>query len=408
MITIKRAVLIALGDELLSGIRREGNCAWLAGKLSRAGWKVECMEIIPDGNSSLSPFLEKWIGNTDLLVLSGGLGPTHDDCTRQALAAFLGTGLERADEAYDKILSRYPGDMRKNLENSRDTQGVIPSGTRPLHNPAGSALGVAFEKDGTKVLAFPGVPVEFTAMAEQELSGELGPKNGTWASVLIAGWAESLLKDRLAPVINRRELHITILPAPGLIEFYIRGTPENVARAAEDVRALVPNDWLPEGAGSLAGAAVMAAAEKRLTLACAESCTGGMVGAELTSIPGSSEVFFGSAVCYSNTAKKSILSVNEETLLHHGAVSSLCAAEMAQGAQKIYGTDIAVSVTGIAGPGGGAPEKPVGTVWFGLADRGGVETVKRIFTGDRETVRTRAKNFALDRLWRKIREAPGE
>ncbi len=404
MIKIKQAVLIALGDELLSGIRREGNCAWLAEKLSRAGWKVQCIEIIPDGNNSLTPCLEKWIGKTDLLVLSGGLGPTHDDCTRRDIAAFLGVDIEPADEAYDRILSRYPEEMQKNLQKSRDTQGVIPAGTRPVHNPAGSALGVALEKRGTKICAFPGVPSEFRAMAEQELEEEMRPNSGIAASIQIAGWAESLLKDRLAPVIQRPELHITILPSPGLIEFYIRGKPEDVARAEEDVKALVPGDCLPPEARSLAEAVILGAKQKRLSLACAESCTGGMVGAALTSIPGSSEVFFGSAVCYSNTAKKSILSVNEITLEHEGAVSSLCAAEMAEGALRLYGTDIAVSVTGIAGPDGGTDEKPVGTVWFGLADKKGVETIKRVFPGDREMVRIRAKNFALDKLWRKIAE----
>jgi nicotinamide-nucleotide amidase len=404
VIKIKRAVLIALGDELLSGIRKEGNCSWLANKLSRAGWKVECIEIIPDGNNSLTPFLEKWIGKTGLLVLSGGLGPTHDDCTRRAIAQFLGTELVPADEAYDKILSRYPEEMQKALEKSRDTQGVIPARTRPVHNPAGSALGVAFEEAGTIVRAFPGVPSEFRAMAEQELEQEMRPNSGIASSILIAGWAESLLKDRLAPVIERPELHITILPSPGLIEFYIRGAPEDVARAERDVKDLVPGDYLPSAAKSLADAVISGAKQKNISLACAESCTGGMVGGALTSIPGSSEVFFGSAVCYSNTAKKSILSVNEITLDQEGAVSSLCAAEMALGALKIYGSDLAVSVTGIAGPDGGTDEKPVGTVWFGLADKGGVETVKRVFPGDRDIVRERAKNFALDRLWRKITE----
>ncbi len=404
MIKIKRAVIIALGDELLSGIRREGNGAWLADKLSRAGWKVECMEIIPDGNNSLSTTLERWIGKTDLLVLSGGLGPTHDDCTRQAIAAWLGTTLVPAPKAYDKILSRYPEGMRKNLENSRDTQGVIPGGTRPVHNPAGSALGVAFEDRGTKIRAFPGVPSEFRAMAEQELAKELSPRNGGWASILIAGWAESLLKDRLAPVIERKELHITILPSPGLIEFFIRGIPEDVARAEEDVKALVPGDCLPPEVRSLAEAVISEAKKKKLSISCAESCTGGMIGAALTSVPGSSEVFFGSAVCYSNNAKESILSVSRDALDTEGAVSCPVAVQMAEGALKIYGTDLALSVTGIAGPDGGTSEKPTGTVWFAVADKNGAVAGKRIFPGDREIVRIRAMNFALDRLWRKIKE----
>jgi len=402
---LKHAVLIALGDELLSGIRHEGNCSWLAGRLTRAGWRVVCMEILPDGKDSLSKYLKNWVGAADLLVLSGGLGPTHDDCTREAISSYLGVPLERADTAYDAIMARYPAEMRLPLEKCRDTQGSVPRGTRAVHNPEGSALGIAFEVSGTKIYAFPGVPSEYRAMAEQELASELAPfKNGT-ASVLVAGWAESLLKDRLAPVISRQELHISILPSPGLVEIFMRGNPADVVQAEADVRLLVPGDCLPSASRSLEEAVIQGAAHRTLKLACAESCTGGMVGAALTAVPGSSAVFFGSAVCYSNSAKKSILSVNEATLNYFGAVSSQCAAEMAEGAVRVFGTDLAVSVTGIAGPEGGSPEKPVGTVWFGIAGKGRTEAVKKLFHGGRNGIRKRASMFALLCLWRKVSEA---
>jgi len=402
---LKHAVLIALGDELLSGIRHEGNCSWLAGRLTRAGWRVVCMEILPDGKDSLSKYLKNWVGAADLLVLSGGLGPTHDDCTREAISSYLGVPLERADTAYDAIMARYPAEMRLPLEKCRDTQGSVPRGTRAVHNPEGSALGIAFEVSGTKVYAFPGVPSEYRAMAEQELAPELAPvRNGT-ASVLVAGLPESLLKDRLAPVISRQELHISILPSPGLVEIFMRGNPADVVQAEADVRLLVPGDCLPSASRSLEEAVIQGAVHRGLKLACAESCTGGMVGAALTSVPGSSAVFFGSAVCYSNSAKKSILSVNKATLNHFGAVSSQCAAEMAEGAVRVFGTDLAVSVTGIAGPEGGSPEKPVGTVWFGIAGKGRTEAVKKLFSGDRNGIRNRASMFALFCLWRKVSEA---
>ena len=401
---MKHAVLIALGDELLSGIRHEGNCSWLAGRLTRAGWRVECMEILPDGKDSLSNHLEKWVGKTDLLVLSGGLGPTHDDCTREALSSFLKVPLETADDAYNRIIGRYPPEMQVLLGKCRDTQGTVPLGTRAVHNPEGSALGIAFEICGTKLFAFPGVPSEYRAMAEQELSGEIAPlRNGT-ASVLVAGWPESLLKDRLAPVLSRQELHVSILPSPGLVEIFLRGNPADVVRAEADVRLLVPGDCLPPEARSLEEAVIMGSEQRGLKLACAESCTGGLVGAALTSVPGSSAVFFGTAVCYSNTAKKSILSVSEATLDHFGAVSPQCAAEMAEGAIRVFGTDLAVSVTGIAGPEGGSAQKPVGTVWFGIAGKGRTEAVKRLFPGDRNGIRKRACMFALLCLWRKVSE----
>ncbi|MBL3539685.1 nicotinamide-nucleotide amidohydrolase family protein [Aminivibrio sp.] len=401
---MKHAVLIAIGDELLSGIRREGNCSWLAWRLTRAGWKVDCIEILPDGKDSLSKYLKNWVGTTDLLVLSGGLGPTHDDCTREALSSFLKVPLETADDAYDKVIARYPADMRILLEKCRDTQGTLPRGTRAVHNPQGAALGIAFEVSGTKVFAFPGVPSEYRAMAEQELAPEMATiRNGT-ASVLVAGWPESLLKDRLAPVISRLELHISILPSPGLVEIFMRGDPEDVVRAENEVRLLVPGDCLPPGARSLEEAVIQGAARRGLTSACAESCTGGLVGAALTAIPGSSAVFFGSAVCYSNSAKKSILSVSDDTLKRCGAVSSQCAAEMAEGALRVFGTDVSVSITGIAGPEGGSADKPVGTVWFGIAGKGSTKAVEKLFHGDRNDIRGRASMFALQCLWRKVSE----
>lgn len=407
-IIIKHAVLIALGDELLSGIRREGNHAWLAGKLSKAGWKVDSIEILPDGPDTLKAHLNRWVGRADLLVLSGGLGPTHDDCTRDALAAYLGVPLEVSHEAYDKILARYGEEMRDSLEKSRAAQASIPLGVRAVHNPAGSALGMAVEKSGTAILALPGVPGEFRAMVEQELGPQLALVENGAASLLIAGWAESLLKDRLAPVIERPELHISILPSPGLIEFYIRGAAPDVLRAEKDVRALLPDDCLPRDARSLEEAVIKEALKKEILVACAESCTGGMIASALTEIPGSSGVFLGCAVCYSNKAKKRLLSVSESTLENFGAVSSQCAAEMAQGAKSLFDANITVSVTGIAGPDGGDAEKPVGTVWFGLTAGGETKTIKRLFPGDRAVVRKRAAMFALDQLWRALKESSPE
>lgn len=401
---MKRAVLVAIGDELLSGLRQEGNCCWLAGKLSRAGWNVSLIEVIPDNEEKIQATLNQWIGNSELIVMSGGLGPTHDDRTRTAIASFLGCSLEIDRKAYDEILFRYPTDMRKNLARCSDSQGAVPVLAKAVHNPAGSALGITFTVSGSKVFAFPGVPREFRAMAEAELAEEIRVREKTACSLYIAGWAESLLKDRLAPVIKQTDLHISILPSPGLVEFVIRGTPERIAAAEREVRGLVPADCLPAGTRSLSEAIITRSLQKRITIACAESCTGGMVGMELTSVPGSSSVFLGSAVCYSNQAKKKILSIDDSLLDKYGAVSSQCAEAMADGARRIFEADLAVSVTGIAGPGGGSAEKTVGSVWFGVSFRGKTEAVNSIFPGDREAVRIRSAMKALDILRRIIAE----
>lgn len=400
------AVLVAVGDELLSGLRQEGNCSWLAARLSRAGWVVDRVETVPDGDGALEETIGRWVGTADLLVLSGGLGPTHDDCTREAVARFLRAPLEPDSAAYDVIVARYPEDMRPALECSRSTQSAIPRGARAVHNPAGSALGITFSKDRTRVFAFPGVPNEFRAMAEQELGADMFEHDRRLLSLFVVGWAESLLKDRLAPVIERQDLHISILPSLGVIEFVLRGAPEAIAEAEAQVRALVPGDCLPAGASSIAEAILLEARSAGKSVACAESCTGGLVGGAVTEVPGSSAVFLGSAVCYSDEAKRRVLSVDEAILRDKGAVSEECALAMAEGARALLGADVAVSVTGIAGPDGGSDRKPVGTVWFAAVHSGGSQTVLRHFTGDRWAIRNRATTAALELLWRTLPETP--
>jgi nicotinamide-nucleotide amidase len=168
---LKTAILVAVGDELLSGIRRESNCSFLAWLLHDAGWKVTRMEVIPDDLPQIIGVLDRWIGKTDILVLSGGLGPTHDDKTRYALAEYLGCALNLDDALYDSVSARYEGNsVREYVERSRPIQGLVPEKAAGVYNPAGSALGIYFEKNGTKVWSFPGVPSEYKAMVRQELT----------------------------------------------------------------------------------------------------------------------------------------------------------------------------------------------------------------------------------------------
>ncbi|PKL03018.1 MAG: competence protein [Synergistetes bacterium HGW-Synergistetes-2] len=401
---MKQAVLIALGDELLSGVRREGNCGWLANRLALAGWKVLRMEIIPDGLGVLEDTLALWAGKTDLIVISGGLGPTHDDCTRKALARFLNAPLQVNAEAYNKILARYPSEMRENLELCRISQGSVPEGAQAIHNPCGSALGISFLMEGTKICAFPGVPDEFKAMAEQELAFEMSVSDCRMRSLIVVGWPESLLKDRIAPVVDDPSLHISILPSSGTVEIILRGEPVRIECAARTLRELLPGDCLPEGCFSVAEDLLREARKRNVTLAFAESCTGGLLGAALTDISGSSDVFLGSAVCYSNSAKKHILSVSGDLLESFGAVSSECAISMAKGALNQFGSELALSVTGVAGPGGGSEEKPVGTVWFALAGLCGERAFLHHFPGDRLQIRRSAMNTGLLLLRKTVME----
>lgn len=403
----QKVVIIAVGDELLSGVRQDSNAFWLAAKFHNAGWSVEAIEEIPDVEERICDALARWTGKVDLLILSGGLGPTHDDRTRQAIARFLGCGLIRDDTAYDRILERYSNNphMKAVLERSRQYQALVPEKARAVHNPSGSALGIAFEREGTRVFSFPGVPWEFRAMAEQELGPLFEEGSGKWSSVFIVGWPENDLKDRIASVLEAPDLHCSILPDAGLIQVVIRGEPERVLEGERTLRALLPEDCLPAGACSLQEAVISAAEEKRKTVSLAESCTGGLIGAALTEVPGSSKVFLGSAVTYSNASKERILGVDGRIFETDGAVSEACAKAMAEGSRRVYGSDFALSVTGIAGPDGGSPEKPVGIVWFCLVDDRGAAPFMRSFSGDRAQVRRWARTVGLETLWRALKRA---
>lgn len=401
---MKRAVLLAIGDELLSGIRRDINCSWLASKFADAGWQIKEIEFVSDEKEDIVGALDRWAGSVDMLVLSGGLGPTHDDKTRQAIADFLGVSLVCDHKAYNKIVERYNSSEREAVERSRDTQGTVPQGTTPVHNPKGSALGIFFPYKQTNIFSFPGVPDEFQRMAEDQILPLLAQDSGARLSIFVTGWAESLLKDHLSSALSRNDLHISILPSINLIELALSGSEKVVNEVGTHILSLLPHDCLPAGCRSIPEAIYHEASLKGITLSAAESCTGGMVGAALTDIPGISRCFCGSAVCYSNDAKLNILAVPVRILEQFGAVSSECAAAMAEGALKAYKTDIAVSVTGIAGPDGGSSEKPVGTVWFGVATSQKTRTFVKCFSGDRDRVRKRSAAVALEHMWRSLKE----
>lgn len=399
------AVLAAVGDELLSGARIEKNCNFMAWHLHNCGVEVKRIEIISDEEEAIQKLLSRWVGKTDLLIMSGGLGPTHDDKTRYAIAKYLCCDLE-ADLLYDKILERVKNDPARyaRIERSRSTQSMIPVKASAVYNPAGSALGISFVLEGTKVIALPGVPMEYEAMVRQELPEIFSPdrKNYAWASVIILGLPEMSIAEKIPEIINNEALHVSILPAFPQVELIIRGASDLVHEAEKITRSRF-TDVLPCGCHSIAEAVLYEARQAGKKIAAAESCTGGLLGAAITEISGSSDVFNGSAVTYSNGAKMNILGVKADTLKNFGAVSEECAREMSEGAMKIYDADFAVSITGIAGPDGGTESKPVGTVCFGLASRDITASFTKKLPGNRSEIRTRALRFALSELWRTIK-----
>ena len=411
----KKAVLAAVGDELLSGARAEANCTWLANYLNNAGWEVEQIEIISDLEFKIKNLLNHWIGRVDLLVMSGGLGPTHDDRTRDAIAAYLNCSL-RPSDLYNKILARYndPSSPEynlarfKRLDACKDTQAMIPESAEAVYNPTGSALGIVFKRDGTRVISLPGVPMEYRAMARQELPEIFEPSQTVKSlSSIIIGMPEVEIVNKIPEVINNKALHVSVLPSFPTVELIVRGETSDAEAADALIRSRF-DDILPKGAKNLQEAILLQAKLNNKLVACAESCTGGLVQAALTEVPGSSEVFAGGVVSYSNQAKINILGVKPEIIDEFGAVSSECAEAMALGALKLFNADFAVSITGIAGPDGGSDLKPVGTVWFGLAVKNNnnceCRTFCRKLPGERGEVRLRAVRHALAALWRSIRD----
>ena len=402
---IKNAVLAAIGDELLSGARTEKNALFMAGHLHTKGVEVKRIEVVSDEEDEIFALLSRWVGKTELLILSGGLGPTHDDKTRYAVAKFLNCGLSPNNAMYDRVADRVRDDPYRlaYTERCRDPQAMIPDAAQAVYNPAGFALGIRFEREGTAVIALPGVPMEYEAMTRQELPEIFAPDSEhCCASVIILGIPEMTIAERIPEVIANPELHVSILPAFPQVELIIRGNSRAVSEAERLTRSRFRGDVLPQGCGSIAEAVLYEARYRGAKIACAESCTGGLIGAALTDIAGSSDVFNGSAVTYTNESKSNILGVRPETLREYGAVSGECACEMAEGALRIYGADYAVSVTGIAGPDGGSVKKPVGTVWFGLTDGRTARAVMRRLPGNRGEVRSRTVQFALAELWRML------
>lgn len=402
---IKNAVLVAVGDELLSGARTEKNASFMARHLHNKGINVLKIEVIPDTDIAIHDVLSEWIGKTELLVLSGGLGPTHDDRTRHAIAKYLGCTLRADDKLYDKVLARVKDNPSRYAytEKCRNPQALIPEKANAVYNPAGFALGIRFTRNKTTVIALPGVPMEYEAMIRQELPEIFAPDaEHCHSSVIILGIPELAIAEQIPEVINNPELHVSILPAFPQVELIIRGAGKLVSEAERLTRSRFSADVLPQGCSSLAEAVLYEARCRGVKISCAESCTGGMIGAALTDIAGSSDVFSGSAVTYSNEAKNNILGVKNETLENFGAVSEQCACEMAIGALRIFGADYAVSVTGIAGPDGGSDAKPVGTVWFGFASGNEVRAIKKRLPGKRAEIRRRTVNFALSELWRML------
>ena len=396
--------VISTGTELLRGGTVNTNLAVLGTELTRGGAAPVLELAVGDREGDLWAALGMALRHAELIVITGGLGPTTDDITLETVARFFGAPLRRDPELVRKVeefwARRHPGG---HCPKQQYKQAMVPEGATVIPNPDGSASGIEitcdYDRATRHVFLAPGPPSEFVPMARHYLAPrllELAGRRETVMGFLVAGTGEAATSAAVRRVLPETDLDVAYTAKPEGTCLYLAGTDRNaLADALRRVAAEVAPAALPEGEFHLAPWLIAEFRRRGLTLSTAESCTGGLAGAEFTAVPGASDVYMGGAVTYSNRLKHQLLGVPEELLAARGAVSAEVAAAMAEGAAKNFGTDAAIAITGIAGPGGGTPEKPVGLVYVGAALRGKVATREWRLRGERDAVRTNATAKAL-------------
>lgn len=403
------AAVVAIGSEMLGPLRQDTNSLWLSARLEELGIPVVRKSIVGDDPALIGEELTFAARAARLIFTTGGLGPTADDVTVAAVARWLGAPLERNEAFLEWMRGRF---ARRGFEmpacNAKQADFIV--GTRVLENPRGTAPGFWAEHGGVEIVVLPGVPSEMKEIMESSvlpvLRERAGGVVGRRRVLRIAGMGESAVEELVAPIYAKwKDDPVTILASPGEVQLHlaVQGLPRDaeakLAAMEADFRAVLGNRVFGEDSDDLARVVGRLLRDSRRTVALAESCTGGMVASLLTDVPGSSEYFLGGVVTYSNSSKEGLLGVSPAILREHGAVSAEAAVAMARGARARFDADVALAVTGIAGPDGGSEEKPVGTVHFALADRSDRTVAKkRLFVGDRAVVRRAASSQALELL----------
>ena len=410
------AEIIAIGSELLTPARSDTNSLWLTQKLNDIGIEVMLKTVVGDDEVRLEEAIRDAVKRSDIVITTGGLGPTEDDVTRQASAKAIERGLEYHVELEIQLRERFLRWGREMPEINK-RQAYVIEGAEILPNPNGSASGMYLETERARIAIFPGPPREMRPMFEDFVFDRLKAAAGdliVCRRVLkVSGMGESAVDEAIAPIyVTYPGVQTSILFNKSEVEVHLSAKSKSAAEANTTLAELVEKivGKLGVAVFSVQGETMEVVVGKLLaasgkTLSVAESCTGGLIGARLTDVPGSSAYFIEGVVAYSNEAKMRALGVADATLSEFGAVSEETATAMASGIRSRAKTDYAVSVTGIAGPDGGSEEKPVGTVFIGYSDASRTKTLKLVFPGDRELIRWRSSQAALDYLRRQLLKA---
>jgi nicotinamide-nucleotide amidase len=402
-----KAEIIAVGSELLTPDRVDTNSLFLTEELNKLGIEVVRKSIVGDNRDDLSAAFHEALERVELIIASGGLGPTEDDLTRETVADLLGRKLQLNKEILQYIEGRFR-QLGREMPPVNVRQAMVPDGAEVLENPNGSAPGLWIEDGGRRVALLPGPPRELKPMFHEQVL----PRLQRFASSVrmfhralrVAGMGESALEQRIKPIYTRyADVNTTILAAPGEIQIHLRIWTDDASHAKKTLDEIVQSFQLAltDRIYSLDGSPLEEVVAQILTMngatiSAAESCTGGLLAQRLTSIAGSSSYFLGGVVCYSNELKTAWADVPTELIKTKGAVSSEVAIALADGIRRRAGSTLGVGITGIAGPGGGSEEKPVGTVHVAISHAGGVKERGTRFPGDREAIRWHAAQLALD------------
>ncbi len=404
------AAIVTIGDEILIGQVTDTNSVWLSRQLTSIGVHIYEMVSISDTWEQITETLDRLIGKVDLVLMTGGLGPTKDDLTKDVLAAYFGGKLVVNKEVLAIIEDFFEKRGRTMIESNR-RQALVPDNCKVLTNNHGTAPGMWFTRNKTHVISMPGVPYEMKPMVMEQLLPSMGGQMGVPVLVHKTIMTHGVPESYLAEMIRDWEeglpdcLKLAYLPRPGIVRLRLTAiglcadkADQLLQENIDALREIIPEHifgfddmLLEEAVGELLK-------EKKLTLSTAESCTGGNIARLITSVPGSSAYFKGSVIAYSNEVKINGLGVNHALIEKHGAVSRQVVEAMAKGAIAELNTNLSVSTSGIAGPGGGTKEKPVGMVWIAVAWNGRVYSREFRFGGHRELIIEQASIHAIGLL----------
>ncbi len=409
------AEIITIGDELLIGQTVDTNSAWIGAQLNLYGIGVKRITSIQDRREEIVSALNESLGRrSGLVLITGGLGPTSDDITKETLAEYFGSKLVTDSGVLETVTERL---RIRNLEmnDNNRRQAMVPEHCTVLPNQTGTAPGMMFEKEGIIIISMPGVPLEMKHIMQEHVLPMIARKAGKGVilhkNIMTYGTFEAKLAERLEQFERELpdDIKLAYLPAHGVIKLRLTGHGDNSSAVRESISGqvsklytIIPDVIYGEDEVTLEEKVGSLLLDNGLTLSTAESCTGGKIASLITSVPGSSAWFMGSVVAYDNEIKTKLLGIDPETIRVYGAVSRETAAAMARGVRLLTGTDYAVGVTGIAGPTGGTPEKPVGTVWIAVASDSGIVTERHNFADDRIINISRSANTALNLLRKQI------